>query len=79
MLWAGIAREAPPVQAHSVRTLYYGATLIDGTGSPARPDVDILTDSERIVAVGAHGTLATVLSNQMHRGFPIWLDRPNWI
>lgn len=37
--------------------LYTGATVIDGTGAPARPAQDILVDSERIVAVGARGSL----------------------
>ena len=43
--------------AHAERTLYSDATVIDGTGSPARPHTDILVDSDRIVAVGPHGTL----------------------
>jgi imidazolonepropionase-like amidohydrolase len=41
------------------RVLYSGATLIDGTGAPARKDVSILVEGERIVAVGAPGTLPT--------------------
>src|SRR5688572_8408997 len=47
------AAEAPQA------TLYTGATVIDGTGAAARPDQDILVDGERIVAVGAHGALAS--------------------
>jgi imidazolonepropionase-like amidohydrolase len=43
--------------AKETATLYAGATVIDGTGAPARPDQDILVRGERIVAVGAHGTL----------------------
>ena len=38
--------------------LYSGATLIDGTGAPARAGQDILVSGERIVAVGPHGSLA---------------------
>lgn len=38
--------------------LYSDATLIDGTGAPARAGQDILVSGERIVAVGAHGSLA---------------------
>jgi N-acyl-D-aspartate/D-glutamate deacylase len=37
-------------------TLLRGATLIDGTGSPARP-ADVLVDGDRIAAIGAPGTV----------------------
>ncbi|KTE19972.1 hydrolase [Sphingopyxis sp. H050] len=46
---------AAPVAAGPV--LYSGATVIDGTGAPARPAQDILIDGERIVAIGAQGSL----------------------
>lgn len=38
-------------------TLYSNATIIDGTGAPARTGQDMLVRGERIVAVGAHGTV----------------------
>jgi imidazolonepropionase-like amidohydrolase len=41
---------AAPAAAETV--LYAGATVIDGTGGPARPATDILVEDERIVAVG---------------------------
>jgi imidazolonepropionase-like amidohydrolase len=37
--------------------LYRGATLIDGTGAPARPNMAILTHGERIEAIGPASTL----------------------
>lgn len=40
------------------RVLYTDATIIDGTGAPSRSGQDILIDGERIVAIGAHDTLA---------------------
>lgn len=39
-------------------TLYADATVIDGTGGAPEPHQDILVRGERIVATGAHGTLA---------------------
>ncbi|TCM15426.1 imidazolonepropionase-like amidohydrolase [Novosphingobium sp. PhB165] len=48
------AADAPPQ-----RVLYSGATVIDGTGAPARAGQDILVEGERIVAVGPHGSLPT--------------------
>ena len=39
--------------------LYANATVIDGTGGPARAGQDILIDGERIVAIGTHDTLAS--------------------
>ena len=32
--------------------LLHGATVIDGTGTPPRPDTDVLLDGDRIVSVG---------------------------
>ncbi len=37
--------------------LYSNATIIDGTGAPARAHQDVLVEGDRIVAVGAHGSL----------------------
>lgn len=49
---------AAPVSAANPQTvLYSGATVIDGTGAPARADQDLLVEGERIVAVGPRGTL----------------------
>ncbi|WP_420138313.1 amidohydrolase family protein [Sphingomonas sp.] len=42
----------------SIDTLYSDATIIDGTGSPPKPHQDILVNGERIVAIGAHGSIA---------------------
>ncbi len=39
------------------RVLYTGATVIDGTGAPARTGQDILVEGERILAVGPHGSV----------------------
>lgn len=48
--WAGTPTPfAPPGSAELV--LYRGATLIDGTGQPPRPDMDVLVTGERIVRV----------------------------
>ncbi len=40
-----------------MKLLLRGATLLDGTGAPARP-ADVAVDGDRIEAVGAPGTLA---------------------
>ena len=47
---------ATPAAAQT--TALTGATLIDGTGAPARPHQDILVKGERIVAVAPHGGIA---------------------
>ena len=47
---------AAPVQS-AEPVLYENVAVIDGTGSAARADQDILVDGERIVAVGARGSL----------------------
>src|SRR5262245_32970826 len=49
---------APLVATEPEATLYTGATLIDGTGAPPRPNQDILVRGERIVAIAAHGASA---------------------
>ncbi len=41
------------------RVLYANATLVDGTGAPARGNQDILVDGDRIVAIGTHDALET--------------------
>ncbi len=51
----GAARAADPGPG---RILYRGATLIDGTGAPARPGMAILTDGERIERVAPAAELA---------------------
>lgn len=38
--------------------LYSDATIIDGTGAPPRPHQDLLVQGDRIMAVGATGSLA---------------------
>ncbi|WP_240954031.1 amidohydrolase family protein [Solimonas marina] len=48
-----MAAAAPP----SDTTLYSDATLIDGTGAPARTHQDILVRGQRIVEVAPHGTI----------------------
>ena len=47
----------PGAAAAAEGVLYSDATLIDGTGMPARAHQDILVEGERIVAVGARGSL----------------------
>src|SRR5690349_17829009 len=54
---ASLMAAAPSQAAEQV--LYTNASIIDGTGSPARERQDILIDGERIVALGAHDTLAS--------------------
>jgi imidazolonepropionase-like amidohydrolase len=53
---ASLAMTTPSHAAEPV--LYTNATLIDGTGAPVRTGQDLLVDGERIVAVGAHDSLA---------------------
>lgn len=55
-LAASLIAAAPSHAAE--RVLYTDVTIIDGTGTPARPNQDILVDGERIVAIGAHDGLA---------------------
>src|SRR4051812_2287536 len=43
-----IAGPPTPFSPSAEVVLYRGATLIDGTGSPARPDMDVLVAGERI-------------------------------
>jgi len=54
---ASLMAAAPSHAAEQV--LYTDASIIDGTGGPVRSRQDILIDGERIVAIGAHGTLAS--------------------
>ena len=56
-LAASLMAAAPSHAAEPI--LYANATVIDGTGGPARAAQDILIDGERIVAIGAHDTLAS--------------------
>lgn len=44
--------------ARAAATLYRHATVIDGTGAPARRDMAVLVDGERIAAVGPDGDVA---------------------
>ncbi len=48
-LLTGAAPFAPP--ADKSPTVYRHATLIDGTGAPAKPDMAVITEGERIAAV----------------------------
>jgi imidazolonepropionase-like amidohydrolase len=59
-LLAGMAAlaSAAPASKRPDLTLYADATVIDGTGAPARPHQDILVQGERIVAVAPHGGIA---------------------
>jgi imidazolonepropionase-like amidohydrolase len=52
---------APPFEPpHSgTRTVYRHAALIDGTGRPLQPDMAVVTDGERIVAVRQDKALST--------------------
>jgi imidazolonepropionase-like amidohydrolase len=56
----GIANAADRTDAPEPATLYADATVIDGTGAAPKPHQDILVRGERIVATGAHGTLAAI-------------------
>ena len=53
----GAAPFEPP-QAGS-RTVYRHALLIDGTGSPVKPDMDVVTDGEKIAAVVPDSALSS--------------------
>ncbi|RYD45325.1 MAG: hydrolase [Sphingomonadales bacterium] len=57
VLAASLIAATPSTAAEPI--LYTNATVIDGTGGPARGHQDILIDGERIVAIGAHDTLAS--------------------
>lgn len=59
-LAASLVAATPPAAAEQI--IYANATVVDGTGGPARRDQDILIDGERIVAIGAHGALASQAS-----------------
>ncbi len=49
---------APEATApESTLTAFVGATLVDGTGGPSRPDAVVLVEGERIVAVGSRGAV----------------------
>ena len=52
---ASLIVAAPSHAAEPV--LYANVAVIDGTGSPARLNQDVLIDGERIVAIGAHDSL----------------------
>lgn len=54
-LAASLIVAAPSYAAEPV--LYANVAVIDGTGSPARLNQDVLIDGERIVAIGAHDSL----------------------
>ena len=54
----GLAPTAVTAAVAPQATLYTDATVVDGTGSPARVHQDILVEDERIVAIGAHDALA---------------------
>lgn len=51
-LAGGALAQSPPPAAKPRAVVYRGATLIDGTGAAPRPDVSIVVEGERIVAVG---------------------------
>lgn len=52
---AVVALVSPAAAADTI--LYSNATVIDGTGAPARPHQDILVEGERILAIGGQGSL----------------------
>ncbi|WP_205598118.1 amidohydrolase family protein [Caulobacter sp. 17J65-9] len=52
--WEGPADAASPGAAPKGKVVVYrGATLIDGTGAPARADATVVVDGDRIVLVGS--------------------------
>ncbi|UAK26556.1 amidohydrolase family protein [Sphingomonas nostoxanthinifaciens] len=53
---ATLAAAAPPDRPAPL-TLYTDATIIDGTGAPARAHQDMLVRGQRIVAIGPRGSL----------------------
>ncbi|KQX25675.1 hydrolase [Sphingomonas sp. Root50] len=55
---AAAAPPAEPAKPGSDLSLYSDATVVDGTGAPARAHQDILVRGERIVAVAPRGTIA---------------------
>lgn len=56
-LLAGGAAPSPRPAGQAGPTLLTGALLVDGTGAPGRP-ADVVMDGDRIVEIGAPGTLA---------------------
>jgi imidazolonepropionase-like amidohydrolase len=59
ILWAAaMAVAAGPSQATDAPTLYRHATVIDGTGGPARAGMSVLVEGERIKAVAPDAQLA---------------------
>jgi imidazolonepropionase-like amidohydrolase len=59
MMSASAAQSASPPEKTPEKTIIYtGATVIDGTGAPARPNQDIAIRGERIIAIAPHGTLS---------------------
>ncbi len=60
-----LAGAPTPFAPSSDRVLYRGATLIDGTGSPPRADMDVLVAGERIEKVFPDRTLAPAVLAKM--------------
>jgi imidazolonepropionase-like amidohydrolase len=61
--WA-LAGAAPfEPAAKGARTIYRHASLIDGTGAPLKPDMAVITDGERIVAVEPDSALTAAQVN----------------
>ena len=58
LLACSVAAAATGDAGTEAATLYADATVIDGSGSAPKPHQDILVRGERILATGAHGTLA---------------------
>ena len=54
--WADPARAQPTAATPDVTVLTH-ATIIDGTGAPARPDATIVLVGDRIVVAGAHANV----------------------
>lgn len=57
LIAAAFALALPVRAAEEAAVLYTGATIIDGTGAPARPRQDLLVRGERIAAAGPTGSL----------------------
>lgn len=64
LLWCAVSPAAETHTGNAAQvdtTLFEGATLIDGTGAPPRPGMDVLVKGERIVRVLPDAELAPAL------------------
>ncbi|MDE3151098.1 MAG: amidohydrolase family protein [Gemmatimonadota bacterium] len=83
------AQQPAPAPPREISILIRGVTLIDGTGAPERPNVDVLIDSGRVAAVAPGGSLTAdsvidarglfaipgLIDAHVHLGTDPWAER----